>query len=78
MNEIFIALPLGTSIQDFRELVLSDEGFEQLFQSFIEFLDEEARCAAMCRDFEECEEGRFLMESEAFERDIMTTEWCVG
>ena len=71
MNEIFIALPIHTSIQDFRDLVLSDsDEFDRLFESFIQYLDEEERCAAMCRDFEDREDGRFFMESEAYERDI--------
>jgi hypothetical protein len=70
MNEIFIALPLETSIQDFRDLVLSDHEFDSLLQSFPADLDEDARCDAMCRDFEDREDGRFFMESEAYERDI--------
>ena len=70
MNEIYIALPINTSIQDFRQLVINDHEFDDLLQSFLADLDEEARCAAMCQDFEDREDGRFFMESEAYERDI--------
>ena len=70
MNEIYIALPINTSIQDFRQLVLSDHEFDGLLQSFLAELDEAARCAAMCRDFEDREDGRHFMESEVYEREI--------
>ena len=70
MNEIFIALPLGTSINDFRQLVINDNNFDALLQSFLADLDEEERWAHQCRDFEDREDGRFFMESEAYERDI--------
>ena len=70
MNKIYIALPINTSIQDFRQLVLSDHEFDGLLQSFLADLDEDARCAAICQDFDDREDGRYFMESEVYEREI--------
>ncbi len=79
MNEVYIAVPAGVSIQDFRALVLSDPTeWETLCQSFLADLDEEARLAALCRDFEDREIERQFMESDAWDREIATSEWFAG